>query len=306
MQSTLSAHAVNQALNDSFLYCRQLTYKNSNFYLGMAVASKEIREAFYAIYAWLHTLDNIIDDECCAVEEKLKKLKLFVRKTHVVLKLKNADYCHQLKDKFWLAFRKTMHTHRIPFKYLEGMIAGQVQDLTQNCYKTFSELYNYCYYVASTVGLMCIHIWGFKENSEAEKMAEWCGIAFQLTNILRDIKVDAKLNRIYLPTEFVGMEKISSSDFEQLSKENLLKTINELIVKADEYYSKSMDLHKFIHDNGKLSLYLFVNYYKALFDKIRANPECVISGEKIKLSKLHKLKIYMTALIKYKWFAWFA
>src|SRR5437762_8565553 len=90
--------------------------------------------------------------------------------------------------------------YRIPAKYLEAVIDGVEMDLEPVAYRTFAELRNYCYHVASVVGLSCIHIWGF-HGRDALRYAEDAGIAFQLTNILRDLGEDATRGRVYLPQE---------------------------------------------------------------------------------------------------------
>ena len=103
------------------------------------------------------------------------------------------------------ALHDTVATYRIPAQYLEAVIDGVEMDLEPVAYRTFAELRNYCYHVASVVGLSCIHIWGFR-GPDAMRFAEDAGIAFQLTNILRDLGEDAARGRVYLPEEDLGSE----------------------------------------------------------------------------------------------------
>src|SRR5207302_9991509 len=106
------------------------------------------------------------------------------------------DYSHPLHA----AFHHAVGVHGIPSSYLSAVLDGVEMDLFQDSYATFTELYRYCYRVASAVGLACIHIWGFSDD-RAESYAESAGIAFQLTNILRDLHEDAVQGRVYLPQE---------------------------------------------------------------------------------------------------------
>ena len=109
------------------------------------------------------------------------------------------------------ALHDTVDRFRIPPRYLHEMIDGVASDLEPRRFQTFDELYRYCYLVASTCGLTTIHILGF-DSPDALPLAEKCGIAFQLTNILRDIKEDAELGRIYLPAEDLARHRVSGDD----------------------------------------------------------------------------------------------
>ena len=100
----------------------------------------------------------------------------------------------------WPAFLDSVERYRIPHQYFYEMIDGVASDLEPRAIETFDELYRYCYRVASVVGLTTIHIFGFT-SPDAIPLAEKCGIAFQLTNILRDIREDAEMGRMYLPAE---------------------------------------------------------------------------------------------------------
>jgi phytoene synthase len=183
--------------------------------------------------------------------------------------------------------------------YLEDMVAGQKQDLVRDNYQHFEDLYRYCYLVASSVGLICITIWGYEEKNNVRKIAEQCGIAFQLTNILRDLVEDVRLNRVYLPAEFVNKEKLTTKNFFMLSSKQLMVGIHKLINKTDEYYRLSYKLYKYIHRDGQLTFLIFVHYYHALFEKIQANPQMILANKYIRLNKLQKFFIIIKVIIKY-------
>ena len=108
-------------------------------------------------------------------------------------------------------FADTMHRYRIPPRYLHDLISGAEMDLTETRYATFERLYEYCYRVAGTVGLTCLHVFGFSDP-HAPELAERLGIAFQLTNILRDVGPDLALGRVYLPAEDLARFGCSIAD----------------------------------------------------------------------------------------------
>ena len=141
-------------------------------------------------------------------------------------------------------------------------------------YGTFEELYRYCYLVASVVGLVCIRIFGYKDAA-AEMLAERTGIAFQLTNILRDVKEDAERGRIYLPQELLAEFGVSNEDVVELAKGRGIKAneramINALSVQAWEYYASARDLLPLIDKDSRAALWVLVDIYSRLLQSIDA------------------------------------
>lgn len=281
----------------SYQYCRNSAKVNSNFYWGMMLTkSSAKRNAIFSIYAWLRAIDDIADDETRSHAARFDRLENFLNHTLTMLQNPISD-----AEDFWPAFRQTILAYHIPIDYLEEMVTGQKQDLVKDNYRNFNELYQYCHYVASMVGLMCVNIWGLVEGvdkNKAKEYAESAGVALQLTNILRDMQADAILKRVYLPAEFVHREKVSAKDFNQIPHEDLVKGIVKLIEKTAPYYQRSEALFDCLHDDGKLSFYVMINSYKVIFDKIRLNPEWVLSAKKINLSKFEKIKIVLNAFRK--------
>ena len=273
-----------EQLNDSFAYCHQLTRKLAkNFYYGIRLTPKVKRYAIYAIYAWMKTLDDIVDG-VDSLDDKRENLKKFYAQTVAMLEPDlSLMQGHQTKN-FWLAFRHTMLSYQIPFDYLQAMFDGQMQDLQPVFFQDFAELYQYCYRVASIVGLICIKIWGYEGGETALQLAEYQGIAFQLTNILRDMTADSKLGRIYLP----GAPH---------TKDQLDKVINEIIIKTTEYYEKSKDLLKYVHPDGRASLRAMSSIYYHIFLKLKAHPELIPYQAPLKLNLFQKL----VCVIKAEW-----
>jgi phytoene synthase len=181
------------------------------------------------------------------------------------------------------ALADTAKVFSIPVEYFYDLIEGTEMDLTIKRYETFDQLYHYCYHVASVIGLFCIHIFGFKDPT-AKQYAEYRGIAFQLTNILRDVKEDAGMGRIYVPQE--DLRRFCVSEAEILGGEwndrmrELLRFEGQ---RAEEFYSKSTPLDPLIEPRSRPALAIMTNIYHALLRKIAAKNYNVMNG-KIRLS----------------------
>jgi 15-cis-phytoene synthase len=174
-------------------YCSQLTRKSrSNFYYSFLFLSKEKREAMYAVYAFCRSVDDVADGGA-PVREKQVLLDEWRREI---------DRCYAGEPTHPITVKLAQSIQKFPIakEHFEELINGVEMDLTHNRYHTFAELYEYCYRVAGVVGLMCIEIFGYR-NPKAKDYAVNLGVALQLTNIMRDLKVDAERDRIYLPQE---------------------------------------------------------------------------------------------------------
>jgi phytoene synthase len=164
-------------------------------------------------------------------------------------------------------------------------------------YQTFEQLYEYCYHVASVVGLVCIRIFGYKDPA-AEPLAEHLGIAFQLTNILRDVKEDAAMNRVYLPEEDLRRFGLSAQDL--LRGENLssVRPVLELEAsRAREFYRAADQLIPLVNEESQPALWTLVEVYSTLLDKIAARNYDVFS-ERVQLKTIEKLKILARGTVR--------
>jgi phytoene synthase len=174
-------------------YCSRLTRKSrSNFYYAFLFLSREKREAIYAVYAFCRSVDDVADGTA-SLEEKRLQLTEWRREL-------DRCYAGEPRHPITVKLAQSLRRFRIPKEHFEELIAGVEMDLTQNRYRTFRDLYEYCYRVAGVVGLMCIEIFGYR-NPKAKDYAINLGVALQLTNIMRDVRTDAARGRIYLPQE---------------------------------------------------------------------------------------------------------
>jgi 15-cis-phytoene synthase len=174
-------------------YCSQLTRKSrSNFYYSFLFLAKEKREAMYAVYAFCRSVDDVADG---SASERDKQMLLDEWRHEL-----DRCYAGTANHPITMKLAHSIQRFPIPKEYFDELIAGVEMDLTHTRYPTFRDLYEYCYRVAGVVGLMCIEIFGYR-NPKAKDYAVNLGVALQLTNIMRDLKVDAERGRIYLPQE---------------------------------------------------------------------------------------------------------
>ena len=196
----------------------------------------------------------------------------------------------------WPAFHHTVRRFGIPHQYFREMIDGVASDLEPRRFQTFDQLYRYCYQVASVVGLTIIHIFGFDTRS-ALPLAEKCGVAFQLTNILRDIREDAGNGRVYLPLEDLERFGVTEEDLRAGNRSDAFVQLMRFeAARARAYYSESQPLLELIHPRSRPSLWALVSIYSGLLDRIeRTNYD--VFARRVRLSSLEKSWIVVRALV---------
>lgn len=253
----------------------------SNFYRGMSFTlNRHKRLALFSVYAWMRAIDDIADGDLSR-DEKMTKIHVFYDKTAALysgsLDLESAS--------LWMALNHTIHHYTLPLSYFHDMFLGQLQSIEQNSYANFEELYQYCYRVASVVGLICISIWGYEGGAAALKLAEYRGIALQLTNIIRDVYQDTQEGKSYIPAEWMGSEPRGAWD--------------EMVEQAEHYYEASRDLERMVSRSGRLSLQLMTGSYELLLHKMKKKPQEVLQGQMVGLSKSEKLGLCFKEMLKW-------
>ncbi len=289
------------AVRKSFAHCHEITRQRArNFYYGMKLTPEPKRSAMYALYAWMRQADDLADQPG-PTGQKVERIEAFGRETHARL----ADQATTAADPvandqtaaqlFWPAFVDTVRRYRIPMHYLDAMVEGQIIDQQKTRYATFDELYDYCYKVASVVGLCCIEIWGYEGGEQTRQLSEWRGIAFQLTNILRDLREDAQRDRVYLPAELCQLHELNPAMFTVKVQPELLKGVKELADRAASFYSRSAELDQHVHSDGRPCLTAMTQIYQGLLEKIRRAPHRVVDGHRVRLSAWRKGMIALRA-----------
>ncbi len=164
-------------------------------------------------------------------------------------------------------------------------------------YETFDELYDYCYHVASVVGLVCIRIFGYRDP-KAEKLAEQTGVAFQLTNIIRDVKEDSQLGRVYLPAEDLRRFNVEAKALTNGDAASAFRPVLEFEAqRARELYRAADELMPLIDDDSQPALWTLVQIYHRLLDRI-AERNYDVFTEKVRLSTAEKLGILAKGFVR--------
>jgi len=279
---------MNAELAASYRRAEYIARSRSNFYYSFIVLPPEKRIAFCAVYAFMRECDDLSDSDS-NVEVKRASLRNWRSKLDAV-------YTGDVSGNDILpAFRDTVVKFSIPADYFHWVINGAEMDLDIASYETFEDLYKYCFNVASAVGLVCLHIFGFSEE-KAKSYAEQCGIAFQLTNIMRDVKEDAEQNRIYLPLE--DLRKFSYSP-EELSKGVFDQRFKELMAfeaeRARAYYASARKLIPLIEEKSKPALWAMIEIYERILEKI-IDQQFNVFKNRIRLTAAKKLSIAFRAI----------
>jgi 15-cis-phytoene synthase len=269
---------------DSYKACENIARKRArNFYYAFTVLPKAKRQAICAMYAFMRYCDDISDQE----GTQLSKTDALSKWRGALDAALQGEYG---RSRILPAFHHTVRKFGIPANYFHELIDGAEMDLTINRYQTFDDLYRYCYKVSSVVGLVCIHIFGFRDDS-AKDYAERCGIAFQLTNILRDVKEDAGRNRIYLPLEDLAKFGCSEEDILNGVVDSRFRDLMRFeVTRARDFYDQGMPLVRLVDATSRAGLTAMIGIYSTLLNKIEAKDYDVFS-RRIALSTAEKLAI---------------
>ena len=284
------------ALRASYRFCDEVSRREArNFYYSFLLLPPGRRRSMCALYAFLRRTDDLAD-EPGQVDRKREALDAWRRDLDRALIGESGDWPG------WPALAETVDRHEVPARYLHEVLDGVVMDLEPKPFATFDDLYGYCYRVASAVGLCCIHIWGFRsDGGRAEALAESCGIALQLTNILRDVREDAQAGRVYLPMEDLARFGVEADDLRATRPSDSVRALFAFQGhRAYDYYGRAAPLARLVAPVGRPVLGAIVGIYRSLLDEIARRDYDVLAG-RVALSPGHKVAIAIRAL---SW--WFA
>jgi len=280
----------------AYSVCRGITRTAAkNFYYAFLVLPRRKREALCAVYAFMRRCDDIADDATLSLAERRQKLDAWLDLLH------RAQQGEPTDDAIALALTDAQRRFTIPAGLLDELALGTAMDVEESSpaaeaaglalqYATFEDLRLYCYRVASVVGLVCIHVFGYRDPA-AEDLAERCGLAFQLTNIIRDVKEDAAMGRVYLPEE--DLARFGLSARELLAKPDPARFRPLLALEAErarEFYTAGDQLIPYIAEDSQPALWALVNIYRKLLNKIAARQYDVFTA-KVALSRWEKLRV---------------
>jgi 15-cis-phytoene synthase len=290
----IEASPINSRTADAYRICREIARREAkNFYWAFRVLPRHKSDAMCAVYAFMRRADDISDDETKPIEARRAEMSEWLgswRGSRITPSV----------DPTFIALGDTQRRFNIPDSLLEELVAGTTMDLEPHdtpeiqTFDTFEDLYRYCYLVASVVGLVCIRIFGYSDE-RAEGLAEETGIAFQLTNILRDVKEDVERNRVYIPRDLMDEFGETVGELQQLAggramTERERAMLATLAIRAEKYYVASKKLIPLLDRDSRAAMWVLVTIYHRLLGRI-ADRRMDVFSERVGISTAEKLTI---------------
>jgi phytoene synthase len=296
---------------EAYRFCREVARREAqNFYWAFRVLPRHKSDAMCAVYAFMRRADDISDDESKHIDTRRAEMASWLHawRAHTLaspdsLPGANADTL------VFAALADTQRRFDIPDSLLEELVAGTTMDLVPNTaevqtYANFDDLYRYCYLVASVVGLVCIKIFGYTD-ARAEKFAEETGVAFQLTNILRDVKEDVERNRVYLPIDLLDEFGENVDELRELTAGRAMTErergmLATLAIRAEKYYLAANRLIPLLDKDSRAAMWVLVTIYHRLLSRI-ADHKMEVFRERIGLSTGEKLAVFARGAAMAAW-----
>jgi 15-cis-phytoene synthase len=301
------------ALAEAYRACTEIARTQArNFYYAFLALPRAKRDAICAVYAFMRHADDISDDESRTREQRRDALDSWLEDWH------RAAAGGSTADPVFAALADARWRFQIPMELLDQLVQGTAMDLHSgnardrahtaspetllyDTYATFEELRRYCYYVASVVGLVCIRIFGYSDP-RAESLAEDTGVAFQLTNILRDVREDAERGRVYLPIEDLHRHSVRINELTEVrdgSQMNLnqRELLEGIARRAEDYYESANRLLPMIAADARPALWVLITIYHDLLRRIEARDYDVFS-ERVTVPVSTRIAILVRGLIQ--------
>ena len=271
------------SLAASYENCRRLARRSAkNFYYSFLLLPREKRRAMCALYAFSRHTDDLGDNR-----QPLDARRQALSQWRASL---DRSFRGVYDSPIFPALADTVEHYGLLHEHLHALIDGVEMDLDRNRYETFAELSDYCYKVASVVGLCCIRIWGFRDERAFEPAVK-CGIALQLTNILRDLEEDVAAGRVYLPQEDLRRFDYSTDDLRRAVVDRRFRELMRFEVeRAERYYNDAAELHRWLSPDGQAVFGAMTSIYRGLLDEIKRR-EGNVFGRRVRLTAWRKLSI---------------
>jgi len=273
-----------QALQEAYDWCEDITRRRArNFYYGLKLSPEPQRSALYGVYAWMRHADDIVDDAPDGPDAARTELAAFRERT-----MEAIDAARTPAEPLWCVIRDVTRRFSLDRSLLHDMLDGQLADLDWQPYETMDELERYCYQVAGTVALACVEIWGYEDVS-TRQLAIDRGIAFQLTNILRDFREDFDDERVYLPGAAFREHSLTARELRDWSHPDACRRfIQAHVDRAAALYAKSASLEGRINPSCRPTLWAMTRIYRNILRKIEQHPAQIVSARRVRLNGLHK------------------
>lgn len=281
------------ALEESYAHCQALAKRTAgNFYYSFLTLPRERFRAMCVLYAFMRVTDDLGDEDRPASE---RARALAAWRDGLTLALSGGACAHPVLP----AVVDIVQRYAIPRDSLTAVITGVEMDLGPVAFGTFEQLAGYCYHVAGAVGLACIHVWGFHDE-RAKGAAVDCGTAFQLTNILRDLREDAARGRVYLPREDLERFGFTAADLSAGCRDERFTRVMQFEVdRAREFYARAASLFEYLDPPGRPILETMIGIYRGLLDEIERRRFDVFT-RRVELSRWRKWSIAAGALARHK------
>jgi phytoene synthase len=313
----------------AYRYCEELTMREAgNFYHSFKYLPDEQRMAMCAIYAFCRRADDIadgdwsdrfpggkgmLDPEAMSYRTQLESHQkqgtildegAYLNKiTQLFFFRKKLSTCYSevcSTDPVFLALKDTVQRYSIPRSVFDDLITGMEDDLYNNRYRTFDELYVYCYRVASVVGLMCIEVYGY-DNPLAKKYAESWGIFMQLTNVLRDVGEDIQRNRVYLPLDELERNGMTESELggRIVLNKHWEPYCRQYAARARTYLEEARALLPMLPRRSRYSPAAMIAFYDKILRQIEKQQGDVFT-RRVKLNKVQKISLAAAVYLRHR------
>jgi phytoene synthase len=280
------------SLDASYRYCQRLARRTAkNFYYAFLTLPADVRRDMCALYSYMRVCDDLGDDERLPLPARRAALADW--RTAVVEALEAGVATHPVLP----ALTDVARRRGIPAEALLDVITGVEMDLSPVRYESFEALTDYCYHVAGAVGVCCIHVWGFDGETARQRAIE-CGLAFQLTNILRDLAEDARMGRLYLPAEDLERFRYQPAELAAgVVDDRFRELMSFQVARARDYYKRSAPLAELLRPTGRPVFTAMWRIYSGLLDEIERRNYDVFRG-RVTLPPWKKLAIAATAMLR--------
>ena len=274
-------------------HCQRVAKSEAkNFYYGFRTLPIRQRRSIYAAYAFCRICDDIADG-ASPLEEKRR---LLAETRQLLLSIERGP----VSGPTLIALADTLAAFDIPTRYFEEVIEGVEMDLVQTSYRSFEDLRKYCYKVASAVGLICMEIFGY-EDAIAKEYAVDLGLAMQLTNILRDVKEDARRGRIYIPLDEIASFGYSPEELRDgVINDAFRALMRHQIARARRYFESGRRLLPMVPAQASACPAILIAVYSRILDRIESSDFDVFT-RRVGLSAIEKLlmmaRLWATSLI---------
>jgi phytoene synthase len=278
-------------LRESYRHCAEVSRREAkNFYYSFLLLPPALRRSMCALYAFMRHTDDLADEDG-PVDARRAALRTWRHELDAALSGEATD------SPILPALADAARRHAIPARYLHEVLDGVEMDLEPRPFLTFDDLRVYCYRVASAVGLCCVHIWGYRSSDgRAETMAESCGLALQLTNIIRDVREDASKGRVYLPLEDLQRFGVAPEELATATLDGRIRSLLEFQAsRAYDFYEQAHPLVRLVEPVGRPMLRAITGIYRSLLDEIVRRDYDVLTG-RVSLSPWRKAWITTRSL----------